>query len=79
MLSNYSQKMTSADLIFQMHFFLGALRVNILLFESKSTGHLHIHSRQNDFHNTSESYLLKNRFTLNKTTKNGKLQIFTSG
>ena len=29
MLGNYLQQTTSADVIFQMHFFLGALRVNI--------------------------------------------------
>ena len=29
MLGNYLQKTTSADVIFQMHFFLGALRVNL--------------------------------------------------
>ena len=28
MLGNYLQQTTSADVIFQMHFFLGALRVN---------------------------------------------------
>ena len=30
MLGNYLQQMTSADDIFQMHFFLGALRVKIV-------------------------------------------------
>ena len=30
MLGNYLQETTSADVIFQMHFFLGALRVNVL-------------------------------------------------
>ena len=29
MLGNYLQQTTSADVIFQMHFFLGALRVNL--------------------------------------------------
>ena len=32
MLGNYLQQTTSADYIFQMHFFLGALRANIKLF-----------------------------------------------
>ena len=31
MLGNYLQQMTSADVIFQMHFFLSALRVRIVL------------------------------------------------
>ena len=32
MLSNYLQQTTSAEDIFQMHFFLGVLRVNISFF-----------------------------------------------
>ena len=31
MLGNYLQQTTSAEVMFQMHFFLGALRVNIVL------------------------------------------------
>ena len=30
MLGNYLQQTTSADVMFQMHFFLGALRVNTI-------------------------------------------------
>ena len=36
MLGNYLQQMTSADVIFQMHFFLGALRVKIDFFSKIS-------------------------------------------
>ena len=36
MLGNYLQQTTSADVIFQMHFFLGALRVTVrVIFESE--------------------------------------------
>ena len=35
MLGNYLQQMTSADVIFQMHFFLGALKVNFFLTQNK--------------------------------------------
>ena len=32
LVGNYLQQMTSADVIFQVHFFLGALRVQAILF-----------------------------------------------
>ena len=36
MLGNYLQQTTSADVIFQMHFFLGALRVRIVLYRGNT-------------------------------------------
>ena len=41
MLGGYLQKTTSADVIFQMHFFLGALNVNKQSFSTQAITSLH--------------------------------------
>ena len=60
MLGNYLQQTTPADIIFQMQFFLGALRAKTI----NKFHHSNVH------HNISDWFVYPNRFALDETTGN---------